>query len=309
MHDVSRRSFLKLSLHLAAAMGLSSTLLPNIAEALDQIASKTAPLIWLQGLSCSGCSVSFLNSEDPGPAQVLTEYISLLFHSNISAATGKYCMDVIRTGCEKGDFYLVVEGSIPLGMPQACKMGEKELGEQVLDAAQKAKAVIAVGTCASFGGIPSAENNPTGAVSIPTLFEKNKISTPLICLPGCPVHPEWLVGTLVHVLKFGLPPMDEKGRPKMFYSKVIHDQCPRFPDYEREHFARNFSEDGCLFKLGCVGALTHADCTIRQWNSGINSCIRAGAPCIGCASEHFTAKSQFALLPRNVQVASERTSK
>jgi len=309
MGEISRRKFLKLGVHLAAAMGISSTLIPEIAEALEQIASKTAPVVWLQGLSCSGCSVSFLNSEDPGPAELLTQYISLLFHSNISAATGPMCLDLIDRACEKGDFFLAIEGGIPLGIPQACRMGEKSMGEIMIDAAKKAKAVIAVGTCASFGGIPAAENNPTGAVSVPVLFNKNRITTPTICLPGCPVHPDWLIGTLVHVLKFGLPPLDDQRRPEIFYSKVIHDQCPRFPDYERERFAGSFAEEGCLFKLGCVGALTHADCTVRQWNSGINSCIRAGAPCIGCASERFASKADYAMFPRNIQLADERTAK
>jgi hydrogenase small subunit len=160
-------------------------------------------------------------------------------------------------------------------------------------AAAKAQAIIAQGTCAAFGGIPAAEGNPTGAMSVVSFLKKEGITKPIISLPGCPPHPDWLVGTLVHVLKFGMPALDAEGRPKMFYSKLVHDQCPRFADYERENFAKTFSDDGCLFKLGCLGPNTHADCTLRNWNSGVNSCIKAGAPCIGCTAKEFASRTTF----------------
>jgi hydrogenase small subunit len=281
-------------------MGLGVSALPQIAEALEQLASTNAPVLWLQGLSCSGCSVSFLNSEDPDPAQLLTGHISLLFHSTISAAGGTVAMDIIHRSIDQGGYYLVIEGSIPLGMPQACTVGGEPLSEQAAKAARSAKAVIAAGTCASYGGIPAAQNNPTGAVSVPHFLNAKAISTPVISLPGCPIHPDWLIGTLIHVIKFGFPPLDDKGRPKMFYSRLIHDQCPRFADYERERFAASFSEDGCFFKLGCLGPLTHADCTVRQWNSGTNFCIKAGSPCIGCASEQFASKAEFPFFQKRV---------
>lgn len=293
MTELSRRHFLKQSAKLAALMGLGSTAAPRIASALERLAAGDAPVVWLQGQSCSGCSVSLLNSEDPGPAQILTEYISLLFHSTLSTATGETAMEIVDRALGEGGFYLVVEGSMPAGMPDACIMGGVPVTELVERAARKAKAVIAIGACASVGGIPAAENNPTGAVSVPEFFKQKGIGTPTITLPGCPCHPDWMVGTLVHVLEFGLPPLDALGRPTMFYSKLVHDQCPRFADYERENFATTFSEDGCLFKLGCLGPQTHADCSLRLWNSRTNFCINAGAPCIGCAWEDFARKQDF----------------
>jgi hydrogenase small subunit len=159
--------------------------------------------------------------------------------------------------------------------------------------------VIAAGTCAVYGGIPAAENNPTGAVCVPAFLKQEKISKPVISIPGCPPHPDWLVGALVHVLKFGLPPLDDHGRPLAFFGRLLHDQCPRFADYEREKFAEKFGDEGCLFKLGCLGPLTRADCTTRQWNSGTNSCINAGAPCIGCASEGFARNTAFPFFRKN----------
>ncbi len=309
MQKFTRREFLELSAKMTALLGLSSSALPQVAEALEMLSAENPPVLWLQGQSCSGCSVSFLNSENPGPAKILTSYISLLFHSTLSTATGEVGMEIVHRSIDEGEFFLVVEGSMPDQMPEACIMGHEPVTEMVARAAGKAKAIIAIGACASFGGIPAAENNPTGALSVPDFLAKKGISTPVIRLPGCPAHPDWLVGTLVHVIRFGMPSLDDLGRPKMFYSKLIHDQCPRFADYERENFASHFSDDGCLFKLGCLGTITHADCTLRYWNSQTNSCILAGAPCIGCASENFAKKASFPFYRKNEQHNEKETNK
>lgn len=290
MSNLNRRQFLKMGASLAAAMALGPAAIPRIADALAELSSGQVPVLWLQGQSCSGCSVSLLNSENPSPASVITQYISLRFHSTLSVATGHTAMDVVEKTIEEGGYYLAVEGSLPQGMPEACVMGGQPVGDLVVKAAAKAKAIICVGACAAYGGIPAAENNPTGSVSVPDFLKGKGGSVPLIRLPGCPCHPDWIVGTLVHTIKFGLPKLDPDGRPEMFFGRLLHDQCPRFADYERENFAQTFSEDGCLFKLGCLGPLTKADCTTRFWNRGVNTCIVAGAPCIGCASEIF-AKS------------------
>ena len=289
----NRREFLKLGAQMAALLGVGAAMGPKAASALESLAAGEAPVLWLQGQSCSGCSVSLLNTVAPDPLDLLTRYISLWFHSTLSAATGHQCMDLINDGIAKGGYFLAVEGSMPQGMPKACVVGHEPITDQVARAAKSAKAVIAVGTCAAFGGIPAAEGNPTGSVSVPDFLKQKGIDTPVIRLPGCPVHPDWVVGTLVHVIKFGMPELDDMGRPKAFFGRLVHDQCPRFSDYERENFAKTFSDDGCLFKLGCLGPITHADCTLRQWNGGVNTCIRAGAPCIGCASEKFAKAKDF----------------
>jgi len=311
MLNITRRDFLGFSAKLAALMKLGTSAIPKIAGALESLGGETPPVLWLQAQSCSGCSVSLLNSEDPGPAELLTRYLSLKFHSTLSTATGDVGMEVIRrtmsrdaTGGSEGQktdngYVLVVEGSIPEGMPEACVMGKEPLTKLVSHAAINAKAVIAVGTCASYGGIPAAENNPTGTVSVPTFLRNQGIAKTMITLPGCPAHPDWIVGTLVHLLEFGIPHRDNESRPVMFFSRLVHEQCPRFADYEREKFAKAFSEEGCLFKLGCLGPNTYADCTIRYWNSGTNSCIQANGPCIGCASEDFARKASFPFYRKN----------
>ncbi len=274
-------------------MGLGLAAARPMAEALAEMAQGRAPVLWLQGLSCSGCSVSLLNSESITPDKLLTEYISLLFHQTLSAATGHTAVEAVNGAIERGGYVLVVEGAVPGSMPRACVFGEEPFPEQVLRAARKAKAVLAVGTCATNGGIPAAENNPTGAVGIAEYLASQHVDTPCILIPGCPPHPDWMVGTIAHLVGFGLPALDAAGRPKAFYAQTVHDQCPRYSDYERQKFASAFGQDGCLFKLGCVGPITHADCSLRAWNGGVNYCVRAGAPCIGCASPQFARKADF----------------
>jgi hydrogenase small subunit len=290
MNDLNRRSFLALSARLSALMGLGAWGVPKVAAALEEVAQGLAPVLWLQGQCCSGCSVSLLNAESLSPVSLLTKYISLGFHQTLSAATGHQAVETVEKLISAGGYVLIVEGTVPARMPRACMFGEETFGDQLTRAAQKAKAVLAAGTCASFGGIPAGANNPTGAVSVPAFLESKSVKTPIIRVPGCPPHPDWLVGTVVQLLKFGMPAVDSIGRPTAFFSRSLHDQCPRFADYERENFARTFGEEGCLFKLGCLGAVTKTDCNLRPWNGGINACIRAGAPCIGCAGESFSVR-------------------
>jgi hydrogenase small subunit len=294
MPTFNRRELLQYGARLGALMGLSTSSFPAIAEALADLGSGGAPVLWLQGQSCSGCSVSLLNGEAPTPVALLTQYLSLSFHQTLSTATGHTAVTAVNQVIARGGYILCVEGSVPAGMPEACRFGGEPFGQQMARAAKNASAVVAVGTCAAFGGIPAAEQNQTGAVSVPRFLDSERISTARILLPGCPVHPEWLLGTVAHVLKMGLPALDSVGRPKAFYSRLVHDLCSRFADYERERFAKTYADDGCLFKLGCLGPITHADCPQRHWNGGVNTCIKAGAPCIGCAGNQFAARRDVA---------------
>jgi hydrogenase small subunit len=305
MDTMNRRSFMRLSIRLTAIMGLGARAIPAMAESLAQIARGAAPALWLQGQSCSGCSISLLNSEPLGPEQLLTQYLSLAFHQTLSGATGETAVAVVDRSIAKGGYFLLVEGAVPVAMPSACVFGEETFSSQLVRAARNARAIVCVGACATSGGIPGAENNPTGAIGVPAFLAQQGIRTPAISIPGCPAHPDWVVGTIAHVLKFGLPPLDHLGRPKAFFSRTIHEQCPRFPDYERENFARTFGAEGCLFKLGCAGPITKADCTLRQWNGGTNNCIRAGAPCIGCAGEGFANRTDFSFHLKPGQVRAE----
>jgi hydrogenase small subunit len=298
MNNLNRRSFLELSAKLCAVMGLSASAIPRLAAAAEELASGNAPVLWLQGQCCSGCSVALLDAESISPVKLITQYINLSFHQTLSTATGDQAVDTVNKMIAAGGYILIAEGAVPAGMPKACTFGGEAFGAQLLRAAKAAKAVVAVGTCAAFGGIPAAENNPTGAVSVVQYLKDQGVNTPAILIPGCPCHPDWLLGTVTYVLKMGLPPVDSMGRPKAFFSRLIHDRCERFGDYEREKFAKTFGDEGCLFKLGCLGPITHTDCAVRSWNGGVNSCIRAGAPCIGCGGEQFAAKASLPFITK-----------
>lgn len=295
--SLSRRDFLELMGCTATAAvipgiincgGIPSAVRQAIAEELQR---SQLPVIWIQGQSCAGCSVSTLNAVHPDIAEVLTETISLQFHPNVMGATGHAAIEVLEHAIneQRGQFVLVVEGSIATaeggayccsgesgGHPVTAEQWVKRLGES-------AKAILAIGTCASFGGIPAARSNVTGARSVRDLLPNATI----INIPGCPSHPDWVVGTIAHVVLFGVPELDEHLRPKMFYGKVVHEQCERRADFEEGRVAEHFGQEGCLYGLGCKGPEAHCDACIRGWNNGVNWCIRSGSPCIGCTEPGF----------------------
>lgn len=306
MEKISRREFTRLCMCSAAGLALSSVLTPYVAEALEQAAKGNPPVIWLQGASCTGCSVSLLNAVEPPIEKVLLEIISLKYHPTIMAAAGELAIDGLEESAKayRDQFFLVVEGGIPTKEGGSyCLIGEKEkkggfgcsgdgseltLLEEVKTLGGAAKAVIAVGTCASYGGIPSARPNPTGVVGVGEVVKKK----PVINIPNCPAHPERIIGTLAYVLTYNdLPELDALGRPKMFYPRPIHDNCRRREDFFAEKFAQKFGDEGCLYMLGCKGITAYSDCPERGWNNKTNWCIRAGAPCLGCSEPGFPDES------------------
>jgi hydrogenase small subunit len=295
--EFSRRDFIKLCGASAAGIGLSQLPHPAIVQALEKAAAGNPPVIWIMGQGCTGCSVSILNTVHPTIAEVLLKIISMKFHETIMAASGELALEAQDKAAEEyaGKFYLVVEGSIPTnenGM--YCQIGTmkgktRTMLEEVLHLGQKAAAVVAVGTDATHGGIPAAKPNPTGAKSVSEIFKANGIKTPVINVPGCPPNPDWMVGTLAHVLLWGVPQLDGEGRPVLFYGTLIHDNCPYRGYYEYGVFAKEFGDDGCRVKLGCKGPETYADCWKRKWNGGVNWCVQ-NAICIGCVQPDFWDK-------------------
>jgi len=262
------------------------------------------PVIWLQGATCTGCSISVLNSVRPSIANLLLEellpgkHINLRFHMTIMAGSGEIAMEIIREtkGSFPNGYLLVMEGAIPTANNGLfCTIGERDgkptpLTELAKELAGNAMAVVALGTCASFGGIPSGRPNPTGAMSIVEFMRLNGIDTPFVRVPGCPAHPDWFVGTCAHIMLYGLPKaeeLDELGRLKLFYGKLIHDNCPRRGYFDTGRMAHKLSDEGCLYEVGCKGYVTFSDCPYRKWNGGINWCIDNGHPCIGCCEPGF----------------------
>ena len=178
----------------------------------------------------------------------------------------------------------------PGAMGEYCSLGERNgalvpIADRAAELGSDALAVIALGTCAAYGGIAAAAPNASQSVSVPELFRSKGINTPLINVPGCPPHPDWFMGTVASVLLMGLPKsedVDEFGRLKSFYGSLIHENCQRRAYYDEKKFAKKLSDEGCLYELGCKGPLTHADCPNRLWNGGANWCVGCGGMCIGC---------------------------
>jgi len=265
---------------------------------------KEITVIWLQAAACTGCSVSLLNAQNPSVKNLLVDevipgtHINLRFHATVMAGSGDLALSYLDDTVElkKGGYILVIEGAIPTrdgGYYGA--MGERDhapttMAERVSAAAANAMAVLAVGTCASFGGISAAAPNPSDAMPAGTFLKSRGIEKPVVNIPGCPPHPDWIVGTITGVLLNGLPSaadVDDLGRPLAFYGKLIHENCPRRAAFDEGRFAKKFGDDGCLYELGCKGPVTYADCSIRRWNSGTNWVIGAGAPCNGCTQPEF----------------------
>jgi hydrogenase small subunit len=290
MKDVSRRDFMKYCIGSAAVLGLNLSVLGKLEKALA--AGGGPPIIWLNGTNCTGCTVSLANlfSENAGTtnvADLLINTINLAFHPNLMGAAGDLAVAELKRATE-GGFVLAVDGGIPTAFGGRTCMLWTEDGrdvtamEAVKDLAPKAAAVLSIGTCASFGGIPAADPNPTGIQSVGQIT-----GVPTINIPGCPSHPDWVVGTIAQLLAGESPSLDSDGRPKAYFGRRIHDRCPRRNRDEVETFG---IDGGCLEELGCKGPMTRADCYSRQWNSGTNWCIGANAICIGCTEKGFPDK-------------------
>ena len=196
---------------------------------------------------------------------------------------------------------LVVDGSIPTGAGGAYSTiaGESNLA-LLARSIEAAEVVIAVGTCAAFGGLPAAAPNPTGAMAVGELVERGLISRrPLINVPGCPPIPVVLSAVLVHLVAFGRgPELDELGRPRAFYGNTIHDRCSRRGFFEEGLFARTFDDEGarndwCLLELGCKGPITRNACAMLKWNDGVSNPIESGHPCLGCSEPRFWGQGSF----------------
>jgi NiFe hydrogenase small subunit HydA len=289
---INRREFMRYCAAVAGAMGLTASGLIKLQNALA--AEDGPPVVWLQGQGCTGCSVSLLNSiHYMTAADLLLSTIDLEFHATVMAGAGDLAVTAAENACANEGFILVVEGAIPTAANgEYCHLWP---GMTALNAvqtfSQNAATILAVGTCAAYGGLIAGKPNPTGAVGVRDIVCQKQV----INIPGCPAHPDWIVGTIAHLLVHGQPPMlDNNGRPQLFYQKSVHSSCPNKPKYyDKAIFAQKLGEEGCLFKLGCQGQWTSADCPMRKWNSagegeyGDSWCIGARNPCQGCTEPGF----------------------
>lgn len=292
---ISRRAFLKYCIGSSALLGLDAVTVGKLSQLMAGTQDMPT-VIWLEGASCSGCTISLTNligtDLDGGPTDVadfLINYVNLAFGKTLMSAAGETAIANLRAAQNGGNFILIVEGGIPTAFNgMACTVMTESgidisMKEAVEELAPTAGAVICVGACACFGGIPGADPDPT---RIKTVYELTGIGT--LNIPGCPPHPDWIAGTLAAALCGDIPPTDAYGRPTAFYGRTVHSRCPRKPQYELGHFADNFGQEGrCLAAMGCNGPLTHADCSLRGWNNGFNYCIQSNGNCIGCTESDF----------------------
>jgi hydrogenase small subunit len=254
-------------------------------------------VIWLSFQECTGCTESLLRSHTPTIEGLIFDAISLDYHHTLQAASGTSAEAAREAAMEEnfGKYLLIVDGSIPVGNPDYSTVAGISNLDMLKETAAGAAAIVSVGTCAAFGGIPHANPNPTGAVPTSEII-KDK---PIINVPGCPPIPVVISGVLAHYLTFGaIPELDHLGRPTAFYGQNIHDRCYRRPFYERGQFAETFDDEGarkgwCLYKLGCKGPTTYNACAVTKWNEGVSFPIQSGHGCLGCSEPNFWDKGSF----------------
>lgn len=267
---------------------IAERLTKTVIKEIDSRLIKKRNLVYLELNGCSGNIISLLNGQNPDFEYTLNSMVNLQYSNSLMVAEGEQAIEKLINALDE-DFILAVEGAVALknnglyniigswkGKPLTGFQAAKILGE-------KASNILAVGACATHGGVSAAKPNPSESVGLQTVLSEKK----MIKLPGCPVHPDWFLGTLAHLILYGEPETDNLGRPLMFYSTLIHDRCPRRSFFDRGIFAEKLGDKTCLFKLGCRGPVTRIDCPTRQWNGHVNWPIGDDTPCIGCAQFGF----------------------
>ncbi|MFA5080961.1 MAG: hydrogenase small subunit [Hydrogenophilaceae bacterium] len=293
---ITRRAFLKYCATLASLMALPPSAGKAFAEALGN--APRPSVIWLPFQECTGCTEAITRSHSPSIEGMIFDMISLDYQETLMAAAGHQAEAALHAAMERnhGKYILIVDGSVPLGLDGAysCIAGRSNL-ETLKEVAAGAAAIVAMGSCAAYGGLPKAKPNPTGAVAVSDVI-KDK---PIVNIPGCPPIPVVMTGVLAHYLTFGsLPELDKLGRPKAFYGETIHDRCYRRPFYDQGKFAKTFDDEGarkgwCLFELGCKGPVTYNACASVKWNGGTSWPVESGHGCLGCSEPDFWDAGSF----------------
>jgi hydrogenase small subunit len=287
---VSRRDFLKFCTAMAATMGLPLGMADLIAKAVES--AKRPPVIWLHFQECTGCTESLLRATHPTVEHLVLDLISLDYSETLNVAAGHQVEEALHKSIEEntGKFILVVEGSVPTKDNGIyCKIAGRTALEIINDIGPKAAAIVAIGSCASWGGVQSSYPNPTEAKGIHQVLTGKAV----INLPGCPASPYNLLSTLLYYLTLHkLPELDAMGRPLFAYGRLIHENCERRPHFDAGRFAEEFGDEGhrqgwCLYKLGCKGPETYANCPIQLYGDvGSNSWpVGTGHPCFGCTEK------------------------
>ena len=288
--SLTRRDLLKYCAGIAATMGLPTTAGIRMAEAAT--APRRPSVIWLHGQECTGCTETLLRAYHPTIEGLILGMISLDYHETLCAGAGKraeaYKEKIMEE--QRGKYVLVTEGATPTKDGGIyCKVGGRPYMEQLREAAEGAAVVVAIGSCASWGGIQSAAPNPTEAKPTREIVAGKTV----VNIPGCPPNPYNFLSTVLYLLTFGKPPvLDRHNRPKFAYGRLIHENCERRPHFDAGRFALEFGDYGhrqgfCLYKLGCKGPETYANCPAIGFGdtAGGNWPIGVGHPCFGCTEQ------------------------
>jgi len=293
---VSRRTFLKFCATMASLMAMPPTMAAEMAEKLAKVRRQS--VIWLSFQECTGCTESITRSHSPTLESLIFNAISLDYHHTLMAASGT-AAEAARESAMKenyGKYLMVVDGSVSTkdnGIYSTIAGVTNH--DMLIEVAKGAAAIITVGTCAAFGGIPKANPNPTGAVPVSDII-KDK---PIINVSGCPPIPVVMTGVIAQILTLGtIPELDQHGRPKVFFGDTIHDRCYRRPFYDQGKFAKSFDDEGarngwCLYELGCKGPTTYNACATTKWDGGVSFPIESGHPCLGCSQPDFWDAGSF----------------
>jgi ferredoxin hydrogenase small subunit len=268
-------------------------------------------ILWLQSAGCGGCTMSLLNAESPGVFDLLDNAgLRFLWHPALSQETGgevRRILDDVETGRVPLDI-LCIEGSILTGPKgtgrfQMLSGTGRSMLDWVQSLAPRAAHVVAVGTCATYGGVTSAGGNPAGAIGVQydgrnpggALHESFRSGSglPVINVAGCPTHPDWVTETMMLIAagEMRADALDALQRPLFYAENLVHHACPKNEFYEYKASAEKPGQMGCMMEhLGCVGTQAVGDCNIRGWNGG-SSCTRAGYACINCTAPEFEEPS------------------
>jgi NiFe hydrogenase small subunit HydA len=285
---LGRRDFLRLSLG-----GLTVLCFPFSAchgHGSSQPAAAGLPVGWIETGLCTGRSCALLDCYAP-PGEQLLGKVQLGFHETLMGDYGARAMDGLLAFVQAhaGKLALVVDGAIAVGAAAALTtLGidgagtEHTAQELVTTVAGSAAALVAVGTCASFGGIPGSGPGAGTYVSLAEATGK-----PTLRAPGCPPNPLWIGGLLDLLAAGQTVDTDALGRPTAIYAKTVHEQCPRLGEFALQSFAEAPGDPSrCLLKVGCKGMIARGDCPTRAWH-GRSYCMKAGHPCLACTAPGF----------------------
>ena len=295
---VNRRDFMKWVSATTATLMLPPMFAPLVAEATELM--NRVPVVWIELQDCAGNSEALLRSSAPTVDDLLFDVLSLEFHHALMACAGNDAEHQLDDAVEhfKGKYLLFVEGSIPTAMNGnygTIGPSGETFQEHLARLSKDAAAVVAVGTCATFGGVPAASPNPTGAVGVMDLVK----GKPIVNIPACPANPANMVGVVLHYVLTGqVPELDSLLRPKFAFGYRIHDNCERRAHFDAGEFVEEWGDEGaknnwCLYKVGCKGPMTFNNCSIIRYNDGANWPVGVGRGCIGCSEPDFWDKYAY----------------